>query len=382
MNERLYRKRGERLVIWSRKRVSWFRLFASIHCVILFVHASLGQSLVGSWVGVEQQLDSGFVCPLPLYLQVRSDSTYTLSLIDRAATAPRATWSVNKGRVRLDTAIFLPHQVGLTATGLQIRGSTPMLFRRVQPMTMPISETTIRSLLTNRVWQQEQVHYHFHEGGQACIEHIPSGDRAIRCWTITECEGNIFIVIKGNRVDCSRNYDTPMQLLSINSKRLVISKVSAGMSQPFSLTTGALLPAGKTCEAIGFQLCSTCFYTPYEQAMTLDKKGPPGRLYAVRQRLMADFNAGNVPEQTGLVQVRCLVNCEGQAGQFTATTYGPDYQPCQLDPRITSQLLTIFRTYFATGWRPGRVRTVSRPLDYQATINIRLVNGHITDVFP
>jgi hypothetical protein len=138
---------------------------------------------------------------------------------------------------------------------------------------------------------------------------------------------------------------------------------------------------GKNCAAIGFQLCSACLYPPYEQAEGLYKKGPPGRFYAVRQRLLDEFKpAGTSP--TGIVQVRCLVNCVGQAGRFTATLYGPDYRTSKTNADTTNQILTIMRTHFSSGWQPGRVRDVRRPLDYVATINIRLVDGRITDVFP
>ncbi|MBO0948908.1 hypothetical protein [Fibrella forsythiae] len=381
MNNVAYRSNSGPFAPWRREQKGCIILIISLLNGLLLANSVSGQSLVGAWIGVEQQIDSGFVCPLPLFLQVRSDSTYTLSLIDKAATAPRSTWGMTDNRLRLDTAVFLPGQVQITATDLKVQGATPMVFRRVQPTAFSGGETTVRSVLANRIWQQSQVRYHFHEGGQLCVEDQLTGDRAIRCWTVTECNGSVFVVVKGNRGDCSRSYDVPIQVLAFTDKKLTVSKLTAADSSPYSLTAGGLLPAGKNCEAIGFQLCSSCFYIPYEQAGLLEKKGPPGRLYAVRQQLMADFKANNVPRQTGIVQVRCLVNCEGKAGQFTATTYGPDYQRNHFDPQITNQLLTILRTHFATGWRPGRIRAIERPLDYQATITIRLVDGQITDVF-
>ena len=195
-------------------------------------------------------------------------------------------------------------------------------------------------------------------------------------------DGAVFIVVKGNRIDCSRNYDAPMQVLGNRDNQLIVKLLLPNETQVVNLTAGETLPPGKDCAAIGFQLCSSCLHVPYEQADAFDKKGPPGRFYAVRQRLLADYKPVNVPAQTGIVQVRCLVNCEGQAGQFTAITYSSNYQQTQFDGRIVNQLLTIMRTYFATGWKPGRIQKIDRPLDYQATVNIRLVAGVITDVYP
>ena len=366
-----------------KKWGNWLRVFFIIHYSLSITHFAQAQSLVGSWVGVGRQIDSGFVCPLPVYLQVRSDSTYTLDLIDRAAAAPRSTWAFSGGWLRLDTAIFLPEQVRLTATELHINGAVPMQFWRVEPTTVPISEEPVRALLINRVWAGlSGKRYHFHQGGQACIEYESTGDRDSRCWTIAVRDGAVFIVVKGNRIDCSRNYDAPMQVLGNRDNQLIVKLLLPNETQVVDLTAGKTLPPGKDCAAIGFQLCSSCLHVPYEQADAFDKKGPPGRFYAVRQRLLADYKPVNVPAQTGIVQVRCLVNCEGQAGQFTAITYSSNYQQTQFDGRIVNQLLTIMRTYFATGWKPGRIQKIDRPLDYQATVNIRLVAGVITDVYP
>jgi hypothetical protein len=345
-------------------------------------NASPAQSLVGTWVGVKQELDSGFVCPLPLYLDVRSDSTCTLSLIDNVARNPRAPWSLNGQGLRLDTLLFRPKQVRLTDTELSLTGSTPMLFRRVQPAGSPgQTEVSVRALLTNRIWQKGATRYHFHDGGQACVEIVTSGDRAIRCWSVVERDGVVFVIVKGNRIDCSRNYDAPMLVETLTTNAFIVNDFIDKPAR-VTLTTPGTLPPGKLCVAAGFQLCSTCFYAPNEQANYLDKKGPAGRFYAIRQRLQSAYVPGRQTGPTGVVQVRCLVNCEGQAGRFSAKTYGPEYQLLPNNQPTANQLVTILQTHFATGWQPGRLRAIPRPLDYVATINIRFVDGRITDVFP
>ncbi len=360
----------------------WRGLTVIVHCTLFITHSSSAQSITGAWVGVKQELDSGFVCPLPLYLDVRADSTYTLSLIDNAARNPRATWAMNGQRLRLDTLLFEPKQVRLTDTELSLTGTTPLLFRRVQPAGSPgQNEASVRALLTNRIWQKGAARYHFHNGGQACLETAQNGDRAIRCWSVVERDGAVFIIVKGNRTDCSRNYDAPMLVEKMSGNILTVNEF-VDRSTGSTLTALGALPAGKPCGAAGFQLCTTCFYAPGEQANSLDKKGPAGRFYAIRQRLQATYVPGERTGPTGVVQVRCIVNCEGQAGRFSAKTYGPDYQLLPNNQPTTNQLVTILQTYFATGWQPGRVRAIPRPLDYVATINIRLVDGHITDVFP
>ena len=361
------------------RQVSLRRLLIIVHCTLYIVHYSSSQSLTGAWVGVKQELDSGFACPLPLYLDVRADSTYTLSLIDNVARNPRATWSVNGQWLRLDTLLFRPKQVRLTATELSLTGSTPMLFRRVPvPGAEGATETSVRALLTNRIWQKGSTRYHFHGGGQACLETVDNGDRAIRCWSVVEREGSVFIIVKGNRIDCSRNYDAPMLVEKITANSLTVNIID-DKSNTAVLTALGTLPPNKRCEAIGFQLCSGCFYALSEQANYLEKKGPAGRFYAIHQRLQSAYIPAG---QTGVVQVRCFVNCEGQAGRFSATTYGPDYQLLPNNPATANQLLAVLQTHFANGWQPGRLRAVPRPLDYVATINIRFVDGRITDVFP
>lgn len=360
----------------------WRSLTVIVHCTLFIMHSSSAQPITGAWVGVTQELDSGFVCPLPMYLDVRADSTYTLSLIDNAARNPRATWAMNGQWLRLDTLLFRPNQVRLTDTELRLTGSSPLLFRRLPLATnAALTEAAVQALLTNRVWQKGTVRYHFHDGGQACLETVGTSDRAIRCWSVIARGGAFFIIVKGNRTDCSRNYDAPMLVEKIENNILTVN-VLFDKSTSVVLTALGTLPAGKHCAAAGFQLCSSCFYQPNEQANELEKKGPAGRFYAIRQRLLSVYTPGKQAGQTGLVQVRCMVNCEGQAGLFSAKTYGPDYQLLPSNGPIANKLLSIMQTHFATGWQPGRIRSITRPLDYVATINIRLVDGRITDVFP
>jgi hypothetical protein len=359
-----------------------------VHCSSFIVHPLQAQTLVGNWVGVGQAIDSGIVCPLPLYLQVRSDSTYTLSLIDKAATMPRATWSMAGGNLRLDTAVYKSGYFELIYDrALRLRGAISTTFRRVSQPEKPVDVEVVRAMMTNRVCtltnprysNGKLTRYHFHEGGRVCIEQR-DGNRAVRCWAVVERDGVVFIVIKGNQTDCSRNYSYPMLVTGQTDKKLYLDRIEDPQKFAWELTPTEVLPPGSACEAVGFQRCTDCLNSPQEQATYLHKKGPPGRFYALRERLLADVPP--VPGQTGIVQVRCWVNCEGKAGDFRATTYGPDYRLAPLDTALTSRILTTLRTHFATGWQPGRLRDVDRPLDYEAVINIRLADGKITDVFP
>ena len=357
------------------------RLFM-VFCLLATANRLAGQSLVGTWVGVQQQPDSGFVCPLPLLLQVRADSTYTLSLLDNAAAMPRATWLWRAGQLRLDTATFLARQVTLTATDLHLAGPTPMTFRRLVSGGTPPAIAALETALTNRIWQYGNRRYHLHRGGQACLETAGSDQRTLRCWTLTERDGAVFLVIKGNQIDCSRNYESPWQVLTINATELIVRQYGLDQTDTLTWRAGAGLVTGGRCGARGFQRCSNCFYAPYNQANGLTKKGPPGRFYAIRQALLTGLDSTRAPGQTGLVQVRCVVNCEGRAGEFSAQTYTANYQPAPNNPALTGPLLSLLQTQFAEGWQPGKQRHLTRPLDYVATINVRFQNGQITDVFP
>ena len=370
---------------WLHLKLTWMPVFGhewllTVICWLLAVLCN-GQSITGAWVGVKEELDSGFVCSLPLYLDARADSTYTLSLIDKAATNPKATWAMNGKWLRLDTLLFQPKQVQLTANTLTLTGHYPMQFRRVPTPNTALTEAATRTLLANRSWQLDQTRYHFHEGGQACLETNGGRDRAVRCWTVVERGGAVFLVIKGTETDCSRSYDVPMLCRTSTDKQLMVSLLT-DETKLSTLVMVAALPAGKTCAAIGFHRCSNCFSVPDNQASELDKHGPPGRFYAVRQQLLRLVRPSSVARPTGILQVRCLVNCAGQAGQFSVNACNSDYEPAVFDKSLTDQVMSMMQTHFSAGWQPGRIRGIDRPLDYVATINIRFLDGLITDVFP
>ena len=102
----------------------------------------------------------------------------------------------------------------------------------------------------------------------------------------------------------------------------------------------------------------------------------------MRQQLLRLVRPPGAGGSTGILQVRCLVNCAGQAGQFSVNAYNADYEPAVFAKQLTDQVMSVMQTHFSEGWQPGRIRSIDRPLDYVATINIRFLNGLITDVFP
>ena len=360
------------------------RLLFVIHCSLYIIHSSCGQSITGAWVGLETEVDSGKVCPLPLYLQLRSDSTCTMSLIDEAARAPRTTWSWNGGRLRIDTATYAPAQLRVTDTELTVSGAFPMRFGGVIPGYVKRDE--VLKWLIDRAWQCNGTRMYLHgesetTEGRACMENLKTGQQTVHCWALVARDSALFLVIRGNRTDCSRAYQSPRQVMAASATQLVIRQwtdrgwVTQTWQQPMPLRPKT------SCKPVGFQTCSACFYRPFNMAVDLAKKGPPGGYFAIRQVLEKGLPTG-LPGQTGLLQIRCVVNYEGQAGQFETNGYGPDYQRKPFDNGLTKQLLSLCQTHFATGWQPGRYRGTGYPLDYAATINIRLVDGRITDVFP
>ncbi len=81
---------------------------------------------------------------------------------------------------------------------------------------------------------------------------------------------------------------------------------------------------------------------------------------------------------TGLVRIRFIVNCKGQADRFRLLTSDFNYQPKEFDKRITIQLMEITKSL--DGWETMYLRET--PVDYYQYLLFKIVDGQIINILP
>jgi len=82
--------------------------------------------------------------------------------------------------------------------------------------------------------------------------------------------------------------------------------------------------------------------------------------------------------QNGLIRIRFVVNCKGEAGRFRILQSDFGYNEAEFDQKITSQLLEI--TKGISKWTILYYDDV--PSDYYIYLIFKIKNGHLTEILP
>ncbi|MEQ8244159.1 hypothetical protein [Fulvivirga sp.] len=109
---------------------------------------------------------------------------------------------------------------------------------------------------------------------------------------------------------------------------------------------------------------------------------PDGRYAKNKNGLVNDIKAqldtSKLKNESGFLTFRFIVNCEGNAGYFTAEENDLEYQPKAFDIETKNHLFEILRSL--NNWRPVIINDESRDAHYYVTFKLK--DGEITDILP
>ena len=90
------------------------------------------------------------------------------------------------------------------------------------------------------------------------------------------------------------------------------------------------------------------------------------------------YNPQNAKKESGLIRIRFLVNCKGEAGRYRVISMDENYQEKTFDPSITDQLLSI--TMNDLEWAP--FETEGKKRDYYMYLIFKIREGEIIEILP
>ncbi len=82
--------------------------------------------------------------------------------------------------------------------------------------------------------------------------------------------------------------------------------------------------------------------------------------------------------QSGLIRIRFVVNCNGEAGRFRLTQSDQNYKETVFDSEITDQLMSITKSL--KGW--AKLPTGEDPQDYYLYLIFKIENGSLIEIMP
>jgi hypothetical protein len=124
-----------------------------------------------------------------------------------------------------------------------------------------------------------------------------------------------------------------------------------------------------------YSLCNkeAIYFTHHSAA----EKGFSGSKKRFRDNIIATYTNNGYPD-SGYLNFRLLVSCEGNPGWFETIQVAKDYSPIQFSKELVTQLLAL--TAQPEHWN---IITLSeQAVDYYRYVSYKIENGTITEILP
>ncbi len=99
---------------------------------------------------------------------------------------------------------------------------------------------------------------------------------------------------------------------------------------------------------------------------------------ALEKAFKEKYRGNSVPKESGLIRIRFIVNCQGEAGRFRLIEMDENYNEKTFNSAITQQLMHI--TKGLNIWKPKQINGEIR--DYYMYLIFKLKDGEIVKILP
>lgn len=333
------------------------------------------------WIGSYHHLDKNVNTPLPLLYDFEQDSLQLIRLsIQEASKKKSLPWRWSGSNLRIDTNLILHQNIKLENSALLIGQNYPDHFRRPKPVNLDAKAARISAGLSGKVWDSETEQLHFKDASQVLI--FNKQDHSIHqyCWTVTQYKSYFFLIVEGNPSDCKGYPHFSAQIVKWDSESFRLEKFHQTSVQ--LLDYKFLKSFDAQVKADPFQSCNPFLhlYYPPHRYYYQDTRYKGGGLYAIRKIFANQYQIPSGSIANGLIRVRFLVNCKGQAGNFELLSLDQNYQEKPMDINVTQQILELCKSL--QSWIPGKNSETNESIDTFKYLSFKIKDGAITDIFP
>ncbi|MGF7216793.1 hypothetical protein GGR92_002960 [Spirosoma lacussanchae] len=355
----------------------WLAALQGLLCSGLKAQPVSQQQLAGIWIGVHSEWDTDFFCPLPTYLQLDTDGTYALGLVDASAAPIRSTWAVRDDSVRLDTIRYAPGLVRVVDQQLRIGQYYPLVFRKFTDIPLDSARTV--QTVAGRVWQSDGLIIALYANGRVALEDLTTRQRSVHFWQLVRFGSSVFLVIQGNQYGRDGGYKPLWQLTQASSQQLQAIGWNGRTVATETFRFVSALAPGDSCRPAVFQPCDNCFTRMWHITQT----GRTAVGHSLWQALKKHYQVRTQPGQSGLVRIQFVINCAGEQGLFEVAGFDEDYCPRTFDCTITDQLLALCRQHLPSDMLSYATDQIdTSPRDAAISLTFRLKDGQLTDMLP
>ncbi|GJM35511.1 MAG: hypothetical protein DHS20C18_45120 [Saprospiraceae bacterium] len=336
-------------------------------------------TIEGTWLGGAYELDRDVYVPFPKILHFSADGTYSERWIDKEK-ADTFQWAFQKDSLHIDTFHFPMDEIKIGAEQLNWGRRYTRSYQRIQPRQLDGLDTTKIDLLLQKTdWENKTEKLRFQADGGLRVMNKTQEGYATYCYKVESFESYFLLVKYGNQTDCHAPCQFLEQIISIDRKTLKVLRWEKDRFQEVSYKASANKKSDFSMP-VEFQRCDQYKLLNNPQNRYYNK-GPryPGGLYSINNLFKDKYKPlRNARRQTGLIRIRFVVNCAGEAGLFETLELDNNYQEKKFDQRISDQILEISKTL--QSWIPATNRE-GKNIDHFKYLTFKIKDGKIIEIF-
>jgi len=363
------------------KIISFLKSFISLSLLIVVVYGcNTGEesflskeTAQGEWLIQAAHLDNGFYRPITRQLTFKGDSVHLKNLSSENKISYKLEF--RQDSLVFDTLVFPIRRYRVNGDKLYFG---KWLAHRTMPSD-PVDIFSFKKLLLSSYWKNEKGVFHFEKDYK--VKYMPkdTDTHLTHCFELVSYEDKVFLLKKGNQLACDRDFQFIEQVLSVSENQIEVFGFVDGDYKKITYNTTA--KPQKSVDPVSFQLCNPYINKNYPVDRYYGKGTEyNGGLYHIRKIFAKTYKAPEGSEESGIFQVRFVVNCEGKAGMFEKQAFDYDYNPKEFSDTISNQIFEITKSL--QDWFPGRNQRNNEVMDTYIYISFRIKDGKIIRIYP
>ncbi len=332
------------------------------------------ENVQGEWLVQAIHMDKNYYKPNAFIMEFDGDSLYYKNMDEEKFLAKRKL-TFSKDSLKIDTVQLPINKFKVVDNNLHfIRSRASKI---ISTDSLDVKE--VKSILLSNPWKTNKGVFIFENEGDK-MRFIPSEKEVYKkyCYEIRSYKGAVFLLKKGNQIACDRDYQFIEQIISVSDNKMITFGFENGTFKRIIYTNAEV---SETAIATKFQLCD----------LYLNKNNPRDRyyyhgteynggLYHIRKIINQKYKVPENSKESGIFQVRFVVNCEGKAGFFEHQAFDYDYKLKTFSSTISDQIFDI--TKGLQDWIPGVHPKSNQVIDTYIYLSFRIKDGKIIRIYP
>ncbi|MDY8137772.1 hypothetical protein [Aquimarina sp. 2201CG5-10] len=332
------------------------------------------ENVKGEWLVQAVHMDKDFYRPNSIIMEFNGDTVYYKNIKNEELLGKnKLEFSIDS--IGIDSMRLPINKFSVDKNKLQFIKSIAYRLRPRQPLD--IKKT--KSILSSGYWQNEKGAFRFYEKDQT-FEFTPvnSDEYSTHCFELVTYKGHVFLLKKGNRLSCQRDFQFIEEIISVTSDEIETFGFVDGDFKKVKYKPTSKVPESRPMD---FQLCNPYINKNYPRDRYYYQGTEyKGGLYHIRKIFNEKYDPPQDSKESGIYQVRFVVNCEGKAGMFEQQAFDYDYNLKEFSPKISNQIYEITKSL--QDWNPGRNSKSNQVIDTYIYLSFRIKDGKIIRIYP